>query len=319
MKGGSSNKSRDINCVSIENCKKMNKIYPFIAAVLILSSCEKRYELTGLDSFEVQLEKNSYSVGDTVRFSILGNPDNIVFWSGEDGHNYAYRKRTAIEGNTILLDFNSYSQYGEADPSTLKLLVSTDFSGTYDEEAVSAATWTDISDRAILSLGQDQTPSGTINLNEFATQNKDMVIAFRYKTTELKTSNTQNRWIIRTFNLKSVNEQGSESVLATMATAGWTAFNFSGASTFWTVSSAQLITARNFTELDDDWVVTKSFNPNAVTPDKGQAIKNISNKAADYTHVYTKAGMYKIVFVATNANVKHEDTILKEVEITVTD
>ncbi len=297
----------------------MNKIYSFIVSVAILSSCQKRYELASLDSFDVQSEKSSYSIGDTVKFSIQGNPDNIVFWSGEDGHNYAYRNRTSIEGNTILLDFNSYSQYGQPDPSTLKLLVSTDFSGTYDKDAITAATWTDISDRVTLSSGQDQTPSGTINLNDFASQNKNMVIAFRYKTTELKTSNTQNRWIIRTFNLKSVNEQGSENILATMATAGWTAFNFSGTDTFWSVTSAQLITARNFTELDDDWVVTKQFNPNAATPDQGKAIKNISNKIAEYTHIYTKAGTYKVVFVATNANVKHEDTILKEMEITITD
>ena len=297
----------------------MKKIYSIIIAVAILSSCQKRYELASLDSFEVQLEKNSYSVGDTVRFMMQGNPDNIVFWSGEDGHNYAYRNRTSVEGNTILLDFKSYSQYGVPDPSTLKLLVSTDFSGTYDDEGITTAEWTDISDRAILSSGQDQTPSGSINLDDFAAQNKDMAIAFRYKTTVLKTSTTQNRWVIRSFNLKSVDEQGSENVLATMATAGWEAFNFSGANTAWTVSSAQLLSARNFTEFDDDWVVTKQFNPNAATPDKGQAIKNISEKMADHTHIYTKAGTYKVIFVATNANVKHEDTILKEMEITITD
>ena len=297
----------------------MNRIYAFIVVIMVLLSCENRYELVALDTFNVRLEKESYSVGDTVRFLIEGNPDNIVFWSGEDGHNYAYRKRTSIEGNTIQLNFNSYSQYGQADPSTLKLLVSTDFSGIYDSTAVAKATWTDITDKATISSGLDQTPSGTINLDEFAAQNKNMAIAFRYKTSELRPQDKQNRWIIRSFDLKSVNQQGSENTLATMATAGWTAFNFSGTASFWSVTSAQLITARNFVELDDDWVITKQFNPNAVTPDQGQAIKNISQNITEYTSIYSKAGTYKVTFVATNANVKDQDSAIKEIEIAITE
>jgi plastocyanin len=290
-------------------------IAPFL--LLILFSCQKRYELSSIEDFNVHTDANSYSVGDTVRFFFDGNPDNIVFWSGEDGHVYDYRLRTAVEGNSIVLNFRTFSQFGEPDVESLKLLISTDFAGIYDSAHVADATWTDITDRAILSTGQDQTSSGDINLNDFASLNKDMVLAFRYKTEVIKPATTQNRWVIRTFDLKSINAQGAESILASMSTAGWKAFSFLEPATAWSITPQQLISARSFTSLDDDWVITKSFNPNAVAPDKGQSVKNISQKVDTFTNVFSKPGTYKVVFVATNANVKKQQSIVREIIINI--
>jgi len=134
----------------------------------------------------------------------------------------------------------------------------------------------------------------------------------------IKPEAQQNRWVIRSFDLKSTNQQGEETVLATMATAGWTAFNFSGPATNWSITSTQLLTVRNSNDLDDDWVVTKQFNPNSTLPDVGEPIKNISQNLADYTRVYTKAGVYKVSFVATNANLERSVTVVKEIELTIT-
>ncbi|MFT4093260.1 MAG: DUF5017 domain-containing protein [Niabella sp.] len=296
----------------------MNKYFIVIIMVLLFSSCQKRYELASLDTFDVQLEKETYTVGDTVKFLISGDPDNIVFWSGTSGHKYEYRNRTYAEGNTLSLNFKSYSQYGEADQSSLKLLVSNDFSGIYDSASILAATWNDITDRATLSSGNDQTSSGDISLDDFASSNQPIAVAFRYVTTVIKTSSTQNRWVIRSFDLNSTSTDGEVSSLATMSTAGWTSWNFAGASTNWTLSSSQLITARNFTELDDDWVITKQYNPNKVSPDQGVAIKNISENLSQYTAVYDTTGVFRVTFVATNANVKDQVSVIKEIELQIT-
>lgn len=295
----------------------MNKIIATMLIGLFFSSCQKRYELLSLDTFNVQTEKDTYAVGDTVRFLFTGNPDNIVFWSGENGHNYDFRKRTFVEGNRLLLNFKSFSQFGVTNPPSLKLLISTDFSGVYDEASVKSesANWMDITDRAVLSTGADQTSSGDIDLTDISSLNKKMVIAFQFKTEAV--SSSQNRWVIRSFDLKSSNADGQESVLATMANAGWKAFNFSGESTAWTISSTQLVSGRNYTELDDDWVLTKQFDPNSVLPDKGLAIKNISTAISEYGKVFSQPGNYKVVFVATNANVKGQKSIVKEINLSI--
>lgn len=298
----------------------MNKL--IIAAIFFLSlaSCKKRYALDAFDNFSIELEKTSYKVGEPVRFIVNGKPNNLVFWSGEAGRTYEFRERTAVAGNSVSLNFKSYAQFGlmPIDQSVIKLLVSTDFTGKYDSANVKAATWEDITDKAVLSTGQDQTPSGNIDLSSFAARNKNIAIAFRYKTNVIKPEAQQNRWVIRSFDLKSTNQQGDETVLANMATAGWTAFNFSGPATNWSITSAQLLTVRNSTDLDDDWVITKQFNPNKTMPDKGEPIKNISQKLYEYTRVYNKPGVYKAVFVATNVNVKETASVVKEIELTIT-
>ncbi|WP_300602020.1 DUF5017 domain-containing protein [Niabella sp.] len=298
----------------------MNKL--IIAAVLFLSlaSCKKRYALDAIDNFSIELEKATYKVGEPIRFVVNGKPDNLVFWSGEAGHVYQFRDRTAVEGNALSLNFKSFAQYGPqpVDQSTLKLLISTDFNGKYDSANVRTATWEDITDKAVLSSGQDQTPSGNIDLSSFAATNKNLAIAFRYKTNVVKPESQQNRWVIRSFDLKSINQQGDETVLANMATAGWAGFNFSGPATKWSITSAQLLTVTNPADLDDDWVITKQFNPNKTMPDKGEPIKNISQNLYSYTRVYNKPGVYKVVFVATNVNVKASASVVKEIELTIT-
>ncbi len=80
-----------------------NRILPFIvSAICIMSAltgCEQTDIYQDVD-FRVTLDpSNTYQVGDPVRFNISGNPDNLLFYSGEDGHEYIYRDRylTSVE------------------------------------------------------------------------------------------------------------------------------------------------------------------------------------------------------------------------------
>ena len=300
----------------------MKTIFFLMFFIGILTSCQKRFELNSLDDFNVKTERSSYSVGDTVRFIFEGTPENIVFWSGENGSKYENRKRTAIEGNVISLSFKSFSQFGTADRAAIKLMISTDFSGTVDAANILKATWIDISEKAQWSAGTDQFPSGNINLDEFATQNKDMTFAFQHKTTALKPLAQQNRWVIRSFDVTSTNPElgTSATSVLTLANAGWKGYRFDTADpkTAWSITTAQLITGRSETELYNDWCISKLFNPNKVNPDKGAAIKNISTKLSSYNRVYPAAGTYKVVFVGTNGNVEQQRSVTREVAITVT-
>lgn len=298
----------------------MNKIFITIAAIssLLFSSCTKWEDLASPDDFQVITDKLTYAVGDSVVFRFSGDAENIVFWSGMPGQKYEYRERTFAEGNTLTLNFKSFSQYGVADQSNIKLLVSTDFSGVYDAANIMSATWTDISNRAIWSTGADQTPSGDIDLTDFAAANKDMAIALRYVTSVVADASVQNRWVFRSFDLKSTSAEGGVSVVATVGTAGWKSWSFLDPATNWSISSTQLIANRSVTELNDDWVITKLFNPNKVSPDQGMAIKNISTSLSEYAIVYTAPGTYKATFLISNANSKGLKTALKEIELTIT-
>lgn len=294
----------------------MNKTYLYIAALLvILVSCTKRDIVKVPVNFQVATDKPTYKVGDTVRFLFSGDVENIVLWSGKPGSEYQHRDRLFVEGNKLLLNFKSFSQLGIVDKTNIKLLVSTNFNGIYDSNNISAATWHDITNRAAWSSGEDQAPSGEIDLSDFASENKDMVIAFRYVTTQILGDN-QNRWVIRSFDLINQSPDGAITTIATMATAGWKEWSFLG-STKWSISTAQLIANRSLTELNDDYVITKLFNPNKVNPDRGIAVQNISNDIKEYSVVYDKPGNYKVTVVGTNASYKNQETIIRELDLEV--
>ncbi|MCH5598407.1 DUF5017 domain-containing protein [Niabella ginsengisoli] len=297
----------------------MNKILVVVTVLLLaFLSCTKSDDVLSPDDFQVSTEQHTYGVGDTIRFKFSGNAENIVFWSGMPGQKYEYHNRTVAEGNTLSLNFKSFSQSGIVDQTNIKLLISTDFSGIYDSAGIKAATWRDISDRAIWSAGADQTPSGDIDLTDFAAVNKDMAIAFRYVTSEVADASVQNRWVFRSFELNSNSADGGVSTLATIGTAGWKEWSFLNPDTRWTISASQLVSNRSFTELNDDWVITKLFNPNKVAPDRGLAIKNISTSLAEHEAVYNAPGTYKVTFVASNANAVNQMTVVRELDLTIT-
>ncbi|RXK86967.1 DUF5017 domain-containing protein [Filimonas effusa] len=289
----------------------LKNYFHIITVISLLAACTK--DEVSVPALEITTDKASYKVGDTVRFKFAGNPDNIVFWSGKTGHEYQYRDRTFLEGNKLLLKFNTYQQFGTDKNLTVK--VSDNFSEVFDAANIQKATWTDITDKVTLSTGADQTPSGTVNLSDIFDGKKPVTVAFRYVTTELKAS--QTRWVIRTFNLDNQNAAGTITSIATMANAGWKAFSFSH-TPVWSISTAQLLMRGDNLGLDDDWVFAKAVNPNAVAPDKGVAIKNVSGLLDGYAEPYTTPGTYKVTFEISNTSYKNHESALKEVTINVT-
>ena len=247
----------------------------------------------------VALDKQVYQVGEPVTFKLNGNPDNIVFYSGEVGHNYAYKERYHADGN-LLVKFNSWVRYGDI-YHNLKFLVSSDFSGIYDKENVEAATWIDLSDKFRFSVGDDQTPSGEVNLKEYvgAAEDARLFVAFRYEDEEKA---RQNNWIIRSIALDCVSAEGVRSSLATMPTMGWKVVDFENPAVTWNVSSTSQILIDGGTNQPKnvDWVISQAFDVRKTTPDTGVALKNISTTMDEYQYVYTKPGTYEVVFETTS-------------------
>ncbi len=270
------------------------KKYIFCLAVMgVMSSCMK--EKIASADLTVTTDRTVYNVGDTVTFHFSGNPDNIVFYSGEPGHDYNLKDRQYAD-NDLQIDFKTLVQWGVI-YDNLKLLVSNDFNGVYDKTNVAAATWVDISEKAVFSDKLDNVPSGTISLLPYVSKvdTASLYVAFRYTDFQKQ---QQNRWIVRSFNANKVSPEGVVTNVATMATGGWKAISFLNDSQVWTISAAQLLmyggpaTATD----NDDWVITKGFKVRESVASKGKALKNISTTMQEYKHVFSAPGNYNVVF-----------------------
>lgn len=288
------------------------------AGLLLWTGC-KKLEVASPD-FNVSLPANSFKVGDTVRFSFSGKADNIVFYSGEPGFCYRYKDRTSGEG-VPQLDFTSYLQ-NRGELNTLKLLISTDFAGIYDSAHVRQATWSDLTDKAVLSTGADNTPSGPVDLGDYATHNKPVFLALRYQGYE-HDSLKQPTWSIRTFNINNILPDGKRSSITVNKEVGWVAFDFSNPTVSWAVPvSGQVVIngsiANSTKETNDDWIVSRAFNLRSVIPDVGVSVMDLGSAVIqEYTYIYTKPGTYTVTFVAFNHSVDEHREVVREMEITV--
>lgn len=284
-----------------------------MAVSAMLTACEKELKPHSL-SFDVTTAGNTYQAGDTVNFSFSGNPDMITFYSGEPGTNYDFKERTSADG-VPKMQFTSYAQWG-TQTETLALLVSTDLNGTYTEAGISNATWTDITSRATLSTGADGTPSGIIDLSEFNSADKAIYFAFKFVGAA---GSTQRTWTIKNFGMSLTQPDGSVSTIADISSAGWKAVNLKNPARAWAISATQLQMAGGSStdEDNEDWLITSPLMLNKVNPDRGIAIKDISEAKNNYAYIYKKPGTYKAVFAAFNAAGTKQEGTLKEIDITI--
>ncbi|WP_119079797.1 DUF5017 domain-containing protein [Chitinophaga alhagiae] len=295
----------------------MRKLIYMLAAAAALAACKR--EKVPMPDFQVHTSSLTYKAGDTVRFVFSGNPDNITFFSGEPGHNYEFRKRTSA-ANDLQVQFSTWVRYGLV-RDNLQLMVSNNFNGKATAEDLAAATWTDISDRAVFSTGVDRTPSGVVSLKEFARPPEDsalVYVAFRY--TDYKKPQGQNQWVIRTFEANNVSDDGVVSPLAVMSTGGWLQVDVKNPGFKWTITTAQLLIANAPGTADDneDWVISKGFNPWQIKPDVGTALKNVSTVLEEHTYVYKEPGTYKVIFDASAVRYTGEKRLLREINLTIT-
>ena len=287
-------------------------LYPSVFCLLALASCDKELDVEKVD-FSVNTNKATYKVGDSVIFNFSGNPDNITFFSGETGNDYAFRNRLKAEGKPQL-SFTTFRQYG-TQTLPLQLLVSTTFNGKLDQDIANGG-WQDITSLATFSTGSADVPSGVIDLSSYI-GDKPLYIAFHYKG---DAGSTQRTWTVKEFEVKNKLTSGPVLSIADLTTAGFSEISLKNSGAVWKIDANQLrIQGGNASaEENDDWVVTKALYLDKVTPDKGAVLKNITTRLPSYTYTYSKPGTYKATFVATNATADQSASVVKEVTITIT-
>ncbi len=303
----------------------------YIASLLVLAiliSCEKK-EAIPL-KLEVHTAKNSYKVGEQVLFHISGNPDQLTFFSGEEGHKYIYRERTKAIPQAVTLEFASNRRYGTdaQQPNSLRLLVSQQFAGVYQPDAIKESDWADITAAFTLSgiQANDATyvSSGQVDLSKLSTlgfnldANAFIYFAFKYRGT---TGSTQPRWWINHFSLNTETTAGVILPIANLQTAAWTSIGLENSPVPWLLSSAGLRFQGGGATIGSNqvWAISKPLDLTSVTPDKGVALKNMSTRIDTYAYTFTAPGTYEITFVGSNSNVYGAYPAIKTVTLEVTE
>jgi hypothetical protein len=272
--------------------------------------------------FDVTVENKVYHVNDTVRFLFSGNAQNIVFYSGLPGNNYANKDRVKAVGKPEL-EFTSFLNYA-GETNTLKLLASADFSGKMDSAGIYGATWTDITARAALATTAADKLSGVIDLTEF--KEKPVYLAFKYlgyKHATLK----QPKWTIKTFVINNTVAAGVVLPVTATSDLGWTAFDLKNPTTVWALPSTGVISIDGTTvsagviKLNDDnedWAISRKLDLQKAIPDAGLPLRHLgSNALDDYSYIYTQAGTYEVTFVAFNNTIDDQQTVVRKMTITI--
>jgi len=322
------------------------KTYYFLIAILLHTlSCKK---ITALNepNFDVSSDSSTYRQGSITKFSFSGNPDNIIFYSGAKGNQYARKDRYFDTSGNVLLSFSTVVNTA-GNSGNLNLFISDNY--TNDTSKIANATWTDIGSFATINwaTGATATSSGSIDLNRYKILKKPIYLAFKYVA---DSAVTQKKWTISSLALTHQPVGDTTYTLATTAVTlpnyivgslplisspGWVAVNTSRnptaaqrwAPTVATASTTSLTVGGNSNALTaiatEQWIIAGPIDLTAVLHDVPTAIvKNSLSLSAEqlqpaFSFRYAKIGVYDATFVGINANNNNRKSLEKYLKIIV--
>ena len=292
----------------------MKLVYYLIFLLFFSVACNKKINVSPV-SFGITTDSTSYKAGDTVYFHFSGNPDIITYYSGEPGSNYANRNRDTASGN-VTANFYTSRLYGNS-TKALSFLVSNDFDGIYDSADLKKATWTDLSSHVTFGTSTTNTFSGNISLDSFLNSNQQLFLAFRYIGL-VGPGIKQSRWNLSSFSVNNMLPDSTVYPVATILTASWSPVSITTDSLDqkWIIDPT-IVFINASSVANEQWLVTAPLQCNSVTPDNGVTIKGINTYVSSYPYVFSKPGVYNIAFVAVNANIYGQNSVVKQLTITI--
>lgn len=323
--------------------KKYLKYVLILAATAFWTGCTEEHTLVVEPSdFNVTTSGTTFKVDERVNFNIVGDPDMVLFYSGELGSNYDNRARIQQAG-TPKLAFQVQMQQGAlGNGDTMQLLIAQNLKN-YDSTSILSTTWTDITNRNTKwpkTLSTTFAASDSIDLSAY---NSAETVSLAFKITGKKNAATaQRRWAIQNLGINNVLSDGTSTPIAnTFAAAGWIQLSIQNFQRTWdvgTVNNSSLNAARNTsgitirsaypitfdpsttinTDDNEDWLITSPINLKQVKPDAAIVVKNPSATTPSvYTYVFRKAGTYTVTFVGQNVKANDKKEIIKQVQVVV--
>jgi hypothetical protein len=307
-----------------------------------MAGCTKDNDVETPDDFTVTVEKNTFSVNDTVRFYLTGDPDVITFYSGEFGKLYGNRARFFEKGVNKLVFQANMNQGKTISDDKLELLLSANLVN-YDAAGIAAATWTNLTTRNTKwpkSLSNTFVTSDSIDISDFADADK-VNIAFRAVTKKTDTA-MQRRFQIQNLTLGNRLADGTYTALfSNFANTGWAQTSIANPTRTWDVGDWNVSNANSLTNSagvtirtaypitfnpgtdssgtdNNDWLLTSAVNLKTVKADAGVVIKNgAQSQMTAYQAIYKTPGTYLVSFVATNARTKGTAEVVRSITITI--
>lgn len=300
-------------------------------ALLGLAACNEEEKVATPD-FAAATAGTVFKAGQPVEFALAGNPDFIVFYSGEPGNAYDYRNRDRIEKAETTLSFMTQTKAGKkgnANPANAPIYYSTDFDGTYTEEALDRATWTDLSEKFLLPTDTEQSvPAGTLYIDDlFPEDGSPIYLLYDYRVAQYTGSNGRTQVDIMNFNINGITPAGT-TTLYNLKNAGFqfvfdAGYRENNAKQEPDVSASRIMLRTDYQAASDMRIRAVSgplHRPDDVNsgPDGGVGIKAVADPTmTSYHHTYDKPGEYTVTFVASNSNVYGRRDVVRELRITV--
>jgi len=303
---------------------KKIKFLAFIGALVAIVSCNKVNVAIPTD-FDVTTSATAYSIRDTVKFNLAGNPDYITFFSGELHKNYAYANTAQRMPDSNLVTFSTTTTAPGATTQTLNdnnlsILVSTNFSGSIDSASIKQAIWTDISSRAKFATTTTTVASGNVNITDITQKSKPVYIAFKYVSTAVTATYLARKEVVNSFTFRNFFPDTTYIQANTFSNGGFYTKSILNNTNQWIMANASLTfnAPAVGSTADEDWAISRAFDPSNVMPDVGVAIKTKTDPLSLYTYRFLKPGTYTVTFVATNSDSANPKQTVKQITLTIT-
>ncbi|HIW66476.1 MAG TPA: DUF5017 domain-containing protein [Candidatus Alistipes intestinipullorum] len=318
----------------------MKSVLKYIFGVILLSITGCQKDEVVMPTLEVTTDKTVYKVGEEVVFRFSGYADFLTIFTGVDnytagsvqgtfkGSRYIYRERVSEPGQSILSFNCRKDNVNTLNNAELRLLISADFNGDVNSmDAIHAATWTDITDRATWpdasTASGKNIASGNIDLSEWNGQL--IYVALKYTA---GAGADQYGWTLSSFTLKNtiptdsnpfvIWNNGSAPKFGTMTNQ----LQDDGINPryAWTLGTSLVCKGGSGTDTSDleSWLISSPVDPAKVDPDYGTIIKSYSQVVPDsWSYTYWKEGEFTVNVVARNATKDGEKESVKELKIKV--
>ena len=318
---------------------KANRYYTQSVSVAVADFVET-------EPFDVQVSSLKGKVGEPVNFTFSGVADAIDLFTGEEGHNYLYKDTERYIFEKLVVSFNiGYVNGDDINPELFRVKVSQNFSGTYTEEAINAATWADVTEKFVLPTEVSTTSSayieaGSVDITPYLEDaSRNCVIGLFYRVTgipadEKVSGHGRTQVFVSKFRVNSVAESGDATTLIDNANASNATMiigdeyandqeknypQFKNNSTLgnyaWFSSMFQPA------EHMYGYMITKPVKVNSVSlgADTPIVVQSATDNAAtSYAYTFTEAGTYEVVVVGYGKSITGEDKeVVKNFTITI--
>lgn len=311
-----------------------------LAVPALFPACTQNDILYDVDFNVTLAPENTYYAGDPVTFNFEGEVDNLLFFSGESGHEYRYKDRYSITMDLIksaTLHLEIQPRYGVG---TLQLWYTSSFTGLAGNDGEA--------DRATMAALEEGGMSGWTPLTVWDEDNKEtslvttivdfditpaienFSLAFLWDHTDI-TQTQRHYWVDGSI---SIEAEGFGTITSDLKDLVMTAVMMNDELDPYHKNAGN--GSIRFDDKDHDiifagvggnereyplkgWVVTTPQMLNAVANDQGEVIKNMQNYMESYSYTFAEPGTYTVTFVGRNVNYVGSSEQIKEMTVTILD